>query len=69
MKTYVTAIINHVFSNEVSFTSTTETICLPVILASNTVVQPFTMMVKIRNTLVTHRAMFAFGSTVEQRIQ
>lgn len=45
-----------------------ETIFLPVILASNTVVEPFTMMVKIRDTLVTHRAMFAFGATVEQRI-
>lgn len=45
-----------------------ETIFLPVILASNTVVEPFTMMVKIRDTLVTHRAMFAFGATVEQII-
>lgn len=64
-----TAMSNHVFSTEVSLTSIfMETIFLPVILASNTVVEPFTMMVKIRDTLVTHRAMFAFGATVEQRI-
>ena len=59
----------HLSSTEVSSTSIKETFCLPVILASNTVVEPFTMMVKIRNTLVTHRAMLAFGATVEQTIR
>ena len=39
---------------------------LPVILTTNTVVKPFTMMVKARHTFVAHRTVLAFGTSVQE---
>lgn len=54
--------------NQITFTwEYTREHWLPVIPASNTVVEPFAMMIKVRHTFVAHRTMFAFGTSAQQK--